>query len=182
MKDKTRKKMTAAAVSRKEIGQGCFFMFLDGDDILLPNLFSEVRGRVTDGDIVLRSGYMVDESTKAVAKIAPPNSSFYKVCGSCFVSKVTPSDIPMTADDRTAFVANLIDHTKFIEVSTRHKRDCVYLDDPFAVYYVGHGSNDHTIRGATPYIADLLKRGAVETDEANSVLSLITAMKPKSAI
>lgn len=156
MSDKESKKNVARRHILKIASPNDLFMFIDADDIISKNYYSEIMTRFSNNpdvdDIAFYSGFVYDLSREKLAYLDGKRKVFYRNCGSCFVSKISHHDIS-EPEEKNTFLYLLKDHTKYPEHSIRFGRSVLALFSPIVCYVVNHGSNDAAERVGTDAIS-----------------------------
>ncbi|NUE61150.1 glycosyltransferase family 2 protein [Escherichia coli] len=155
MNDKASKKNVARRKILEVAKPGDFFMFIDADDLVSKD-FSQVvesifaRNHDAD-DLAFYAGYVHDANRGKISYLDGITRVFYKICGSCFVSKLNSLDFT-DKDEKETFLFSLRDHTKFPESSLAFGRSVIAVKEPVVCYIVNHGSNDTTERVSSSQI------------------------------
>lgn len=131
-RDKQAKKRSGLAKIFELSREGDFLAISDADDIMHCDLFNEIEKKFSKDitDLVFFTGYMYNSVSKDLAYIDGINSIFYKVCGSCIVSKITKQDI----SDKFKFFYRLDNHTKFYDICLSNNRKPYKFTFPAALY------------------------------------------------
>lgn len=131
-KDKQSKKKSALNKIFEMAKEDDYIFISDADDLVNCDLFREVEKKLSKDftDLVFFAGYMYNKATKDLAYIDGVNSIFYKVCGSCIISKITKQDI----NNQFKFFYKLTNHTKFYEICVENNRKPYKFTFPAVLY------------------------------------------------
>lgn len=145
MPDKTTKKNIARRKILESAKAGDLFMFIDADDVLARNFYEVIsktfKENVDADDIAFYTGFVFDYKNSKLGYFDGKQKTFYKACGSCFVSKLRSEDISQD-DETTTYLFSLKDHTKYPQYALNFGRSVIFLKAPIVCYIANHGSND----------------------------------------
>lgn len=119
--DKQNKKKQAIKTIARSSSEGDLIAIFDADDLCHSELFNNLEFQLKNTsytDFVFHTGYMFNNDTKDFAYIDGINNIFYKICGSCIVSRILKEDI----DNDLYFFYKLSNHTKFFEICESNNR------------------------------------------------------------
>lgn len=124
--DKQTKKQNAIREISKHAVENDFLAIFDADDLCHSDLFNDIEFKSSTTnftDFVFHTGYMFNIDTKDFSYIDGVNNIFYKICGSCIISKISTEDIKTELN----FFLKLTNHTKFFEIcETNSRKPCKY--------------------------------------------------------
>ncbi|SFR04258.1 glycosyltransferase family A protein [Poseidonocella sedimentorum] len=144
-------------ISRTYRGDG-YYMQFDADDLLHPEFTAFVRGDHNGRGYLISEGYIVHAETGEIARLAPPERRFFRICGS---SSAVYVDFRAHRRYR-AFLNRHRSHTKIEKVSAHFGVTFDPVPFPAACYMIGHGQNMVERRGKMDNKIGLLDRYAVE--------------------
>lgn len=119
--DKQLKKKIALDEISKSVQKDDLIAIFDADDLCHSDLFRTIENKIKVidcTDFIFYTGYMYNKNTNDFAYIDGVNNIFYKVCGSCIISKVLLTDI----ENKLDFFYKLNNHTKFYEICENNGR------------------------------------------------------------
>lgn len=130
--DKQTKKKVALNKIAEMAKESDYVCISDADDLMNCELFKQAEKKFSKGftDLVFFTGYMYNRATKDLAYIDGVNSIFYKICGSCIMSRVTKQDI----NNQFKFFYTLTNHTKFYEKCVESNRKPHKFTFPAVLY------------------------------------------------
>ncbi|WP_457807657.1 hypothetical protein [Kushneria sp. EE4] len=139
--DKGKKKRLINAALSASVQNDCYYMPLDADDLVHPEL---VENTLTDDNrrgYLIDSGFMYDLSQDSVALCEPQSFPFWTRCGSCAVFYLTVDDLPISRGDNEAYLVTLKSHADFPELARLRGRELEPFTQHMAVYLTGHSEN-----------------------------------------
>lgn len=143
--DKNRKKRMLGAHLYAQKMPAFYFMALDADDLLHPDLVKTVRAGNSRAGYLIERGYMYDCGSQGIGRCNEHAKRFWEQCGSCAIFYIEPDDLPVNKEDRQAYFSRLGEHSKYHIVAREHGRELIPLDGYMGVYLVNHGENDWSV-------------------------------------
>ncbi|SNR43813.1 hypothetical protein [Puniceibacterium sediminis] len=145
-----------------------YVMSFDADDLLRQGVVAEMLKRQARGGYLVRSGYVRDASTGAIALADAPSLSaplrkpFWKLCGSC-VALFHDSTVPQSA----AFLREMTqhEHRMFPYLARLAHQPLAPLSKPSVLYELNHGENFGARRGRVGFKTRFVERFRI-TDAA----------------
>jgi hypothetical protein len=145
-RDKARKRRLIGAWLRDWLTvPDAYVMFLDADDLVHRNLISSVLTGGRDSYLV-ESGYVFDRRARVLTRRA---RAFSATCGSSFICRFEPGDLPTSWDDREApysrFGSSTEEggrgHTEYHLIAAELGRPAGAIDFPAVLYMVNHSES-----------------------------------------
>lgn len=133
--DKRAKKRLAAIEIRRQ--GGGYVMLLDSDDFVSRRLV-EFVSRDADPD-----GYYFSDGYEFFARdnVMRPVENFYRLCGSCYIVRYLPEQLPMSLDDSETPFDAFKNHRLILDTAKELGLDLKPLPFPGAVYLRENGEN-----------------------------------------
>lgn len=163
IQEKNKDKQTKKQMAIKEIANHAkaeeLIAIFDADDLCHSDLFNNIEKQINNTkntDFVFFTGYMYNINTNDFAYIDGVNNIFYKICGSCIVSKILNTDI----EQNLKFFYSLNNHTKFYEICEENNRLPQKLTFPAMLYM--HNSVNNLSSGNV-YIRQIFKERHVDS-------------------
>lgn len=131
--DKQLKKRSSLESIFKMVNENDLICISDADDLFHYDFLKAVKNRAFRShisDLIFFTGYMYNRRSNRLAYIDGVNVPFYKICGTCIVSRVLPSDI----DSNFIFFNKLTSHGQFYEVCLENERKPWKFTFPAVLY------------------------------------------------
>ncbi|WP_457807667.1 alginate lyase family protein [Kushneria sp. EE4] len=143
--DKYRKKRVLGTHLHEQQMPAFYFMSLDADDLLHPDLVKTVRAGNSRTGYLIERGYMYDCSSQRIGRCNEHAKRFWEQCGSCAVFYIETGDLPVNKDDTQAYFSHLREHKKYPAVAREHGKELVSLEEYMGVYLINHGENHWSV-------------------------------------
>jgi hypothetical protein len=139
-RDKSRKRRHIGAWLRETVAENVYVMFLDADDLVHRDLVGSVY-ESGSASLLVTDGYVVDVVSGLVWL---RRATFYESCGSSFVCRFAPHELPTSLDDMSSPYSQFGSspdhrgHQDYDEVAADLGRPPVPLGLPGVAYLVNH--------------------------------------------
>ncbi|WP_457807666.1 alginate lyase family protein [Kushneria sp. EE4] len=165
--DKNRKKRVLGAFLQAQQMPAFYFMALDADDLLHPDLVKTARDGNSQAGYLIERGFMYDCGSRNIGRCDERTKRFWEHCGSCAIFYFEPDDLPTSNGDKQAYFSRLAEHSKYSAVAREHGRELMPLEEYMGVYLVNHGENDWSVyRGREGSKEQYIKRNRIDDAEA----------------
>ena len=162
---KTKLRLISAFVS-KTFPSFVYFVPLDADDVLHPELFRYAADGKHGNGYLIESGYSADLSSDAFAPLSAEAEKrlqpFYKHCGSCALLGVDFSRGWLARAYMSALMAG---HQHYAPLAARFGYPLAPVPFPAALYVINHGENMRKKRGKASSKDNYLRHFRIEDPE-----------------
>jgi glycosyltransferase involved in cell wall biosynthesis len=139
-KDKYQKRLLIGAWLRSRVDTTCTVMFLDADDLVSTELSSYLHSTSTHSAFSIKRGFVFDSQTSSLYE----TTAFDQMCGSSFVCRFSPDELPASWRDRTAPFSMYKRHAQFADVAASQGRTVAEIPFEAAVYMTNHSESMQT--------------------------------------
>jgi hypothetical protein len=148
--DKHKKKRRLGHELAKEVTDGVYFMPLDADDLIHPELVEKVLSDDNRRGYLIERGWMFNTATGHYRECTEKQNPFWRYCGSCAVIYFEPDELPLEKGDKSRYYSRFLNHIHYAEVAEAAGRPRAPFSDAMAVYVINHGENDWTVYRQRP--------------------------------
>ena len=143
--DKHKKKHRLGLEVGKEVEEDVYFMPLDADDLVHPELVETVLKDDNRVGYLMERGLIFNAATGHCRECDPETHPFWRYCGSCAVLYFKADELPQWKGDKSRYYSCFLNHKRYAQTAREAGRALVPLDTPMAVYIINHGENDWTV-------------------------------------